>query len=310
MHIGIWGSRNGLVDPIDSISNTADLRSWFISRYLSQAGHEISYYKFGWKPPVLDRQVDHLVCTINNGGITRLFEREKIDLCKGLRRLVRGYFVEMSDHSKPNSISDLFCTMMPEKPSPKVRYIGWAADDTILEPEKPKTLTIFVDHSLYVDTAPDFTKTVIEGIRRYFASTRDNLEIIQLRNDGLIKVDPSKPFIPEIYDRKQQIPYPDVCQAYNKSHIFVVTHAESLGLSVIESAMAGAHILSYPRAIKQPLIEPLSHSFYNTQDPESVKEAIDKFIKSRVTPAQIKQKAMEWTWSKCINRLVAALEGK
>jgi hypothetical protein len=311
MQLGILGSRNGLLDPIESIRNTADLRSWFISRYLSLAGHDVSFYKFNWKPPVLDKRLDHLICTINNGGITRLYEREKIDICKGLRKMVKGYFVEMSDHSRP-SIADLFCTMVPE-PTPvtevsKVRYIGWAADDTLLIPKKPKTLTVFVDHSLYVDTAPDYTKTVMEGIKRYATLTKEKINVIQLRNEGLKKVNLDEPFTPEIYDRKLQVPYPEVCDAYKKAHIFVVTHAESLGLSVIESAMAGANILLFPRSIKEPLVKPLYHSLYDPNSSESVRWAIDNFVKSGTTPGQIRSRALEWTWTRCIARLVSALE--
>ena len=61
----------------------------------------------------------------------------------------------------------------------------------------------------------------------------------------------------------------NACKEYNKAHIFIVTHEESLGLSVIEAAMAGALILipTNPKGrgpcIKPWLVKSLNHIMFN-----------------------------------------------
>ena len=48
-----------------------------------------------------------------------------------------------------------------------------------------------------------------------------------------------------------------------KQIYFIVTHQESLGLSVLEAAMAGALILAPVGCIKPFLIEPLHHLIFD-----------------------------------------------
>lgn len=305
MRIAILGSRNALKDPLSLIHNASDLRSWFFTKYLGERGYEVDFYLWDWNVPTLRREVDHFICTINNGGIHRLIEKLGDDaVIPTLRPMVRRHIIDMSDSPRYPLKTDRFFSMIPSKTHTSCDYIGWAADQYILNPKKTNKIRILVDHSLYVDGF-DASETVMQGLKAF--ADDSNVEIYQIRNNGFCKIDLKVPYTKEIYDRKMQIPYPDICEEYNKADIFIVTHAESLGLSVIESAMAGAHIVAYKGAIKPPLIDPLSHSFYDTNDPSSVTNVVREYIKKKEDPRRVRKFAMPWTWNACIDKIQTIL---
>ncbi len=58
--------------------------------------------------------------------------------------------------------------------------------------------------------------------------------------------------------------YPKACEEYRKADIFIVTHPESMGLSVLESGAAGALVVAPLNYIKCSLLKPIYHiSFEN-----------------------------------------------
>ena len=63
--------------------------------------------------------------------------------------------------------------------------------------------------------------------------------------------------------------YPDACKEYGKADIFIVTHSESMGLSVLESALSGALVITPKGYIKKELISPLHHIEVNGKIPWS-----------------------------------------
>jgi hypothetical protein len=306
---------------MESIRSTADLRSWFTAKHLLSFGHDVFFYRYDWntwKLPETDPMLDHLICTVGATGITTFSKRLNRDVRDTLRPSVKGYITEMSDHYFfPEIKSDMLFSMTPITTAAAscAKYIGWGADDTVLYPEQPGgRLNILVDHSYYglenPDTAhnhPDMSKIIMEGLKLYYQKNK-NVRVVQLRNEGLTEIDMEKPYTVQVFDRGNQVPYPEICKVYNSSHIFIVTHGESLGISVIESAMAGSHIMAYCGAIKPTLIDPLSHSFYDPSDPQSVSRAVEKFVISGVKPIDVRQKALKWTWGNSIQRLLGHLE--
>lgn len=301
--IAVLGSRNASKDPLSLIHNASDLRSWFFTKYLGERGYEIDFYPWDWQVPQLKREVDHLICTINNGGVHRLIEKLGDSVYPTLRPMVRKYIIDMSDNHRPHLKTDRFFAMIPGSTASPCSYIGWAADQHLLTPKKTDKFRVLVDHSLYVDGF-DASEMIMQGLKPF----ADSIDVYQIRNDGFCKVDLKIPYVKEMYDRKMQIPYPDICEEYNRADIFIVTHGESLGLSVIECAMAGAHILLYNGAIKPSLIDPLAHSFYSTTSAASVTDAIGNYLKRRDDPRRIRKLAMPWTWNACMERVQTVLE--
>lgn len=302
MRIAVWGSRNALQSPLSSITNTHDLRSWFITKELYNRQVEVDFYKFAWEIPILERKVDHFICTTNAGGLTRCVNEHGIDIMNGLRPFVKGKICEMSDRSPLQSVGDLFFTMTPENFENKTaRYIGWAADEELCSIRKESPPLILVDHSLYVQ-GPDFSDVVAKGLSR----VRLDFHAYQITNSG-VRLMPLEGYQPEMFNRKKQAPYDEICDWYSRASIFIVTHAESLGISVIEAAMAGARILLYPTAIHEPLISPLQHSFYDSGNPISVSNMVT-YILRNLNPTEAREKALSCSWKKCVERMLKHLE--
>lgn len=136
--------------------------------------------------------------------------------------------------------------------------VGWAANDDLFVPSQNDELTVFVDHPHYVAELmhTDLTNKILY---RLFELTDSNVwqskfstvRILRLTNDGIREVehgsvgydDPVPPY------NRHSIPQLELCEALNTSHIFIPTHPESLGLTVLEAAMGGNYILSQPKHI-------------------------------------------------------------
>ncbi|HXK72611.1 MAG TPA: hypothetical protein PLQ68_07880 [Clostridia bacterium] len=309
MKIAVYGTKNPPEDDI-TIRNTSDLRSYFIIRELKARGHEIIFKYFKWDIPVFDEKVDHFLCLLNGGGLSRMPKRVNLHPWKTIRKYTKGKIAEISGGINPkNPIhSDLFFTNIPSNHfNPKVRCIGWAADPILCFPSKPHKLTVLVDHTLYHE-GQDETPTIIEGLRKAVLRAKIPMNVIQLNNEGTTVLDFTKEIKIEQYKRDASIPYLDACKLYSSAHIFFVTHAESVGHCVIENAMAGALIAMYPGAIKAPLINPLNHVLYTPGDPNSVYRIILDAYNKGVNYNKNRKRALPYNWSDATDKIISALE--
>lgn len=125
-------------------------------------------------------------------------------------------------------------------------YVGWAADPVLNVPKQSEdVLRILVDHTNYGNNPVDNTRQVLEDIKRLIDSRawQSQFQSISVRRfDSGRVVDVDFDAIDDIerYDRNQTIPYDKIIQEHCQAHIFCVTHPESVGLVVLETAMAGA----------------------------------------------------------------------
>lgn len=128
--------------------------------------------------------------------------------------------------------------------------VGWAADSELCQPNQPRDeLRILVDHPTYAHTITDLTLSTLMNLRELVSNTelwRDRFKTIRIRQflDGdVVDVDMNSELIVKPYNRKG-IPYIEACREYSQSHIFMVTHVESVGQTVIETATAGALVIA------------------------------------------------------------------
>jgi hypothetical protein len=143
---------------------------------------------------------------------------------------------------------------------PKSLYVGWAAEPSELYINKNSDeLRILIDHSYYGDVKnnSDYSKEIIHDVCNYVNNYNKNKIIVRrFISGGIETLDTKNPWF-ETYNRAG-LNFKDACDEYNKTHIFIVTHNESLGLSVIEAAMAGALILIPNDSIKPWLVNDLN----------------------------------------------------
>lgn len=128
-------------------------------------------------------------------------------------------------------------------------YIGWAADPALNYPDQdPNDLRILVDHTNYGPNPVDSTVKVLTEIKEMIDSGlwQERFKSVSVRRfDSGRVVDVDFDNLDNIirYDRTA-IPISEISKEHSRAHIFCVTHPESVGLVVLETAMAGALILS------------------------------------------------------------------
>ncbi len=200
----------------------------------------------------------------------RYFSTLPLEMCKWLRANFKGVVSHIYDASMlDNPHVDLTLTIMDSDDSyfdnferlkrhiSHNSYIGWAADHEKFTPKKGEKLRIFIDHPTFDFTRPDYTLNAMMNLSKIPVE----FEARTLTNDGLVDVDVNdicvRPF------NRHSVPADQFANELNEAHIFICTHPETLGLTVIEAAMAGCFVLTPPNAIPKDRIKHVNHAVYN-----------------------------------------------
>jgi hypothetical protein len=183
--------------------------------------------------------------------------------------------------------------------------IGWAADPLLFYPEQHGGLTrILIDHAQLEGGEPDdYTVAMIEQAQAFASSIyREQPVLIRwIMDGGVATIDPGKPIEPKPYKRKT-IPLLDIAQEYRLADIFVVTHPESVGFSVLETAMCGALPVIPRKAVSSKLLRTVRS--YNTRDGR-----IDwNEVMGMLSPDLSRRKALMNDWSEVARKIIDHLE--
>jgi hypothetical protein len=133
-------------------------------------------------------------------------------------------------------------------------YIGWAADKEIYYPDQSDDIKrIFVDHTLFDCSSFDKTLTILMNLKKY----KESIEVYTQTDNGIEKVDLNNISV-KPYNRSF-ISNELFAKELRKSHIFIVTHKESLGLCVLEAALCGCLILTPEDCIAKDRLETINY---------------------------------------------------
>ena len=203
-------------------------------------------------------------------------------------RAKKGVFTFASNNAMVGGEDVLFYMVPSGKRNKRhCKYLGWTCDDTLCSPKKAKgKIQILIDHNYYGrhqnmlknDMTEEITAQVCE-----FAKTYKDKQVIVRRfiAGGVETVDINNPQKMEKYVQGAGLSYKQACEEYSKTDIFIVTHKECMGLSVLESAMSGALILTPEKYIKDDLLKNVHHiPFSDTINWKHVVQNIDS-TKSR-----------------------------
>jgi len=167
------------------------------------------------------------------------------------------------------------------------KFLGWTCDSTLCTSKQLRwKVQILIDHNYYGRHINMVEKDLTENITLQtcdFAKTYKGREIVIRRfiAGGVETMDPDNPTEQVKYIQGKGLSYKEACDVYSNTDVFIVTHTECMGLSVLESAMAGALIVAPEEYIKDELLKYVHHiTFKDTIDWEKVIENIDP-IKSR-----------------------------
>jgi len=238
------------IESLSQARSFSGVWSWYLSREFRDRGIELMFddplYATNLSPAKMVRHYQRM----NLRGIdhvlaigTRYFERVHPDCGAVLKSRCRGVVAQLHDNGRGSMSCDLTFTLRRSKLNDRNHYVGWAADFDILTPKQEHgELRILIDHPDYSfvrkkDRSVDLVRQCLEFQRS--GSWRDRYDSVRVRRlvDGGVE-DVTTADVPP-YERNS-IPFVDVCEEYSKTHLFVVTHPESVGMSVIETAAAGA----------------------------------------------------------------------
>lgn len=278
------------VKDIERISNYTDMWSYYLSLSLLKCGIEISYHS----PRVTNDDefiasvlqiakeecVDHILA-LGVRFFSRLNDRVGNEITKSFRGLVcqvhDGSLLDGAPVDVNFTVRDDDWRYVDNANNRMTRhkqfnyYIGWAADRKIFYPEQindSHVLQVFVDHSTFTDTSPDYTLNVFMSLRRLQEKISNNeidgfksLVVKTLTDDGIEKVDLDS-FAVRPYNRTA-VPLPIFSAELRRSHIFIVTHNESVGLSVLEAAHCGALVIAPKETINPCRLNCVKHTIFH-----------------------------------------------
>jgi hypothetical protein len=185
-------------------------------------------------------------------------------ICRGYKTCIRDSYIEK------NNVDILFYNIPSDlKPKKNSQNILFGCDEIKLSPKKNNNiLEILIDHSYYEEgrNILDYSDKILSKTAHFFNSYKKKFILRRFISNGIEEIDIKKPIKSDLYNRIG-LPYDEACEIYNKSHVFVVTHQESLGYSIIECAMAGALIVSFGNFINKNYLNCFHHIvFDNIED--------------------------------------------
>ncbi len=197
----------------------------------------------------------------------------------------------------------------------KKSQIFWGSDPDLYYPEKDDILRILFDTWYYEEKEWDQTQELVSSALKFFenydltGSGKNRVELIAWGQSGPISISDMSE-IGKIVHRPPRIPLQIFVEQFNKADVFMVTHSESMGLTVLDAAMAGC-LVSIPQFERDNLIE----RYYIRPDLSSTVpchtytfnlEGIDppwEEIISHVDSETIRNKSMQMTWKNLCKRI-------
>lgn len=257
---------------------------------------------------------DHVICLDQKGFYLR--HRAFYD---SIRRQCDGVIATLCDHDLDLGPEDLlFHARRGVSGSPQSIYVGWAADAELFYPEKdPQVLNIFVDHKYYVEEKYDQTQQLIAEATRFarayeaghygFAGDKRKARVTFFGPKGLEILDNNLEAYPDLGSDinifYKRAPQEDLIKAYRQTDIYIVTHREGAGQSMLENALAGALPLVKKGFIEPELLYPLHHVEYEFDIPW-------RKVVTAINPDLSVAKAKPHNWESVAEKMLNAIEKK
>ena len=179
-----------------------------------------------------------------------------------LRTKVRYGVLTLCEVSEMKGEEDVLLYMLGA-PTEGCRRVFWGADFELLKPMKPvDKIVILVDHPYYGKKSStvwkgDRSQMLIDSLIEY-RKKDPRIVIKQLCTGGAVTIGDHYTISPTY--KRTSVDFRRIYQYYNEAHIFIPTHKESFGFTIVECAAAGA-LIAYPSPgyIRQELTD-LLHS--------------------------------------------------
>lgn len=288
--------------PVNSIW----IHFYHLKKYLEN--RNIKYYPININNKLFDiknipKGINYCISIFNDVNGFKKTDIDNLDVIKKIKSIVKCKFILLTEvlcEKSYESLGKIFNIIYTNRTSnfDKTISLGFAANSTFLYPQKHNNIIrILVDHPAYNTKhfpIKDKTKYIIDSIfsknflpkqllvRRF---TNGNIETVL---DNNIKI--------ERYNRVG-INILSAYSEYNHADIFFVTHPESMGLSVIECAMAGCLVVTPKGYINTEFLSGLNYvEFDNTIEWD--------LILSKLNPKLSRKLALKKSWDIFYSKLI------
>ena len=300
------------IRDIRRVKNFTGVQAFYLCRELRKRGVELSFINGKSKDPlryladVDGKDCDHVLAL----GL-RWFTHQPEGCATILKTKTKGAVTQLHDgliHEYLNPYmlgvdctftfrDDSVRTREWDRYADKYHFIGWAADPDWLYPEQSsKELRVLLDHPYYKGGTPDITEAVTVDACLFASVAKMPIRVRRLVNGGAedvtIKDAPLKIF------NREHVPFPDICREYRRTHVYMVTHKESVGLTCLELAMCGALVVAPAGMIYQDRLDTVRHILY-----EGVRAPWHRILPAINIKASAEM-AREQTWDKVVDRML------
>jgi hypothetical protein len=306
------------IRDIHRVKNFTGVQAFYLARELRKRGVEMHFVKA--KHPDLLKHLSE----INGHGCDhalalglRWFTHNPAGCATILKTKVKGAVTQLHDgvvHDwLATFMTNVDCTFMFRDDRERMRdwiryadryhFIGWASDPKLLYPDqRPDELRILIDHPYYKDGQPDITEAVTLDTTMFahtgaWMTHYKSVKVRRLINGGAedvtIKDAPLKMF------NREHVPFPDICNEYRRTHVYMVTHKESVGLTCLELGYCGALVVAPVGMVYQDRLDTVRHVLY-----EGVRAPWGKILEDINIKASA-ELARAQTWERVVDRMLA-----
>lgn len=243
-------------NDLSKISSMPSIYAYFFKKYLEVNGYNVQCKEYSY---INEHMENYNNCFLTfNRGLKYL----KPDEYEILRSKISNKIITICETSKEVGNEDILLFFVGKKKHRTLK-INWMADPTILYPQKdPDRITVLVDHMYYgnIDSRiykTDKSKITIESLLEYRKISTKPIDIYFIASGGVILINSLSEM--KGFKQSQSMNYNDIVKYYNKCDIFVNTHYESMGLTNLECAMAGALIVTFDDFLKNEFVSQIHH---------------------------------------------------
>lgn len=251
----------GLDNAIDHINNLSSIYSYFFKKYLEKKNVQIDIKNINEKIDSINDTWDHCFILVNRGA-------SLVNNFSVLRSKITGKIFTICESNKYRGKEDFLIHYLG-KSKPRCIKVSWMADPEILVPQKdPKKIVILVDHKYYGNIESriyklDKTEFILKSLLDYKNKNKfyNDKEIVikHIIANNVITINNENDYKNTFFKQGDAVPYSNIVKYYNECDIFINTHYESMGLTVLECSMSGALVLTF----KDFLIDEFRKKVYN-----------------------------------------------
>jgi hypothetical protein len=306
------------IQDIRRVKNFTGVQAFYLMRELRKRGVGLHFVKAKHPDPVKHlADIDGQGCDHALALGLRWFTHQPPGCSAIVKTKVKGAVTQLHDGVVHDYLAPLMtsvdCTFMFRDDRTRVRdwdryastyhFIGWAADPKYLYPEQSKTeLRILLDHPYYKSGQPDITEAATKDATMFadlgpWDGLYRSVRVRRLVNGGAEDVTINDAPL-KMFDR-QHVPFPDIAGEYRKTHVYCVTHKESVGLTCLELAMCGALVVAPTGMIYQDRLDTVRHVLY-----EGVRVPWSEVL-DEINVAASVELARAQTWERVVDRMLA-----